>query len=342
MKRHCLFVQEKVIMFRKLSALMLAIASVFLLACGSGIDHYPDNDAIPNNCEYTDAEFYQPNIFARFDNNYRRVTLIDWTTGETVNTLATDVDAANGSILSWSPNCRYLSVRQDGDAVFYDITNGAQVASFSGVRPFNSRHTNITWDNSSTYVTVESERNTVLKNVVTGAEFTLANYHFRVQYWSVAFNRLIAVSSMGIDVYDLTTGAIITSFDHLVNNRHLRIALSPDESLVGFFYASSEDDRMLIWNQATMTSFEVNIGLYGAPVAAFSADNRYLAMGGYTLSVWDLQNLPDVVTHTPLYQYTTVPALYIDGLRFIDGTTLEVNNDGTLFNWNFINGEVVE
>jgi hypothetical protein len=65
-------------------------------------------------------------------------------------------------------------------------------------------------------------------------------------------------------------------------------------------------------------------------------------MGGYTLSVWDLHNLPqDLNTHAPLYQYTNVPALYIDGLRFIDGTTLEVNNDGQTFQWNFVTGTLV-
>jgi hypothetical protein len=329
-------------MFRRLSALILAIASYFLLACGSGIDHYPDNDAIPNNCEYADAEFYRPNIFARFDNNYHRVTLVNWNTGETVNTLATDVDAANGSILSWSPNCRYLSVRQDGAAVFYDIVSGAQVASFPGVRPFDSHHTNITWDSTSTYVTVESERDTVLKNVLTGAQFTLAHHHFHVQYWSVPYGRLFAFSGMELVAYDLNTGEVAARFDNLVNTNQLRLAFSPDYSLAAFYYGSSESDRIIILNQATMTQFEVNIGLYGDPVVAFSADNRYMAMGGYTLSVWDLQNLPDVDTHEPLYQYTNVPALYIDGLRFVDGTTLEVNNDGYVFNWNFVTGETVQ
>ncbi|MFN8376425.1 MAG: WD40 repeat domain-containing protein [Anaerolineae bacterium] len=328
-------------MLRKLSVLIFAIASVLLLACGDGSSHYPENDGIPNNCEYANAEFYRPNIFARFDNNARRITLVDWNTGETVDELATDTDAANVSVLSWSPNCRYLGVRQDGSGVFYDVVTGAQVAAFPSVRPFDSHHTNITWDSTSTYVTVESERDTVLKNILTGAQVTLANYHFRVQYWSVPFNRLYAFSSMGIIVYDLTTGAEIGNYSDLMHYRYTQLAFSPDHSLVVFYNGHAEDDHITILNQNTLAMTEVYAGDYAEPVVAISADNHYLAMGGYTLSVWDLQNLPASDSHAPLYQYTNVPALTIDGLRFIDSSTLEINNDGYLFNWNFVTGEQV-
>jgi WD40 repeat protein len=66
-------------------------------------------DDIPDNCENATGEYYQPNVFARFDRNNQRLTLVDWTSGEIVSIL--DENRADEMrIMQWSPNCRYLAV----------------------------------------------------------------------------------------------------------------------------------------------------------------------------------------------------------------------------------------
>jgi uncharacterized protein with WD repeat len=330
-------------MLAKIGSLLLAIISLALLGCGDGIAHYPENDGIPNNCEYTTAEYYRPNIFARFDNNHRSVQLVDWTTGDTVYTLAQDVDAANVEILSWSPNCRYLTVRQDGNGVIYDITNGAHIGSFPHVSPFSYDSTSVTWDSTSTYVTVESGHDTILLDAATGTQVTLAPYHFRVQYWDLPHNEVITFSQQGVKAYDLSSGAIVAKFEGIQITNQLLLNFSPDHSLIAFYLGGNDSNVVSVWNRDSMTHIDINTGYYVYPVVAFSADNRYLAMGGFTLSIWDLQNPPqDAKTHAPLFQYTNTPTHYINNLRFIDDSTIEITDDGHVLNWNFVTGKQVK
>lgn len=66
----------------------------------------PSNDP-PYPCPYTDGEFYQPNLFPRYDINQHALVLVDQITGETVRVL--DQFEDNVRIINWSPDCRYLS-----------------------------------------------------------------------------------------------------------------------------------------------------------------------------------------------------------------------------------------
>ncbi len=179
-------------------------------------------------------------------------------------------------------------------------------------------------------------------------QVTLADYHFVVQYWDLPRNQVITISKQGVKAYDLTSGAMVAKFDgvpipmHYGDRTSLRVAFSPDHSLVAFFTGDNDHNITSVWNRDSMTHIDINTGYYDYPVVAFSADNRYLAMGGYNLTIWDLQNPPqDVHTLAPLYQYSNTPTHYINDLRFVDDSVIAVTDDGNVINWNVITGEQV-
>ena len=85
---------------------------LFLIVVFTLYLHYPYMHktmmAFPDNCEYTDGEFYQENVFVRNDRNNGVLELVDWTTGEELRVIAENVGEAR--IINWSPNCRYVAV----------------------------------------------------------------------------------------------------------------------------------------------------------------------------------------------------------------------------------------
>jgi WD40 repeat protein len=326
---------------RKFTPLLMIPAVIFILACGSGdVARYPETDGIPGNCELPDAVYYQPNIFPRFDLAANTLSLVDWYTGDTVRVLGEFEDVSYMSVLSWSPDCRYLMTHQRGDGVIWDTINGGVVGHFDRVPNFTHNSTSISWDETAQYVTIESEGSTLLFTLATGSIVPLSDHYFIRHYWDNVRNQLITVSEREVAAYDLATGAKVATFEGLTGD--WRLVLSPDARMAAFYYGNGyqPDLHLHIFDRDTLAKATVFIGDYYDPGhIAFSPDNRYVAVGGFELAVWDLQNLPPLTDErAPAFRYDG-PLAYIQTVTFTDSTTVEVSSRGGVVRYDIFTGE---
>jgi WD40 repeat protein len=327
-----------------LATIGLMITAVFIMGCGDGWAVYPNNDGIPNNCEYTAGAYYQPNHFARFDNNNNRLTLVDWTTGGTIFELDTNINAARTSVLDWSPNCQYLITHQDGTGIIYDVVNGGRLASFDDMRGYDRQDPSAVFDQTNTYVTIEAGGITYLHHLLTGETDVLADHYFQVQYFDYNREQLIGIGDDEVAVYNLNGGAKIASFGDLNLSVYAHMAMSPDGTTLAF---SSTIPWVYVINRDTLTRTDLYVGFsryYLQGRIAISPDNRYLAVGTTEVKVWDLQNLQAIDgNQMPTTFAFAGPEDVIDDLHFVDGNILEtISTTGDTSDWNMITGEQVD
>jgi WD40 repeat protein len=327
---------------KKLGSLGLIIAAVFIMACGDGGARFPNNDGIPNNCEYTTGAHYQPNHFARFDNNHRRLTLVDWNTGDTIFVLDTDIDAARTQVLEWSPSCQYLVTHQDGNGVIYDVVNARRLASFTKMRAYNRYNPSAVFDKTNTYLTVEAGGVTYLHKLLTGETFTLADHYFQLQYFDYARGQLIAIADEEVAAYDLNNGAKVVVLGDLNLGRNAHMVYSPDGTTLAF---TSDNRWAHVINRDTLVRVDVNIGYYifdNETTMAVSPDNRYLAVGANRVNVWDLQNLQPIAgDRMPTAFNFPGPEAFIQDIHFVDGSTIETVTGSGKSYWNMTTGEQI-
>jgi len=327
---------------RKFFSLLIIPIAVLILACGDGsMLRYPNNDRIPNNCESPnpDPAYFRREIFPRFDLNSNTLSLVNWYTGDTERVLATFDSIGGMHVLDWSPNCRYFMTIQNGDGVIWDTVTGDELVRYSEVPNFSYFSTSITWDSTTQYVTVESAGSTYLFTLANRNSIRLVEGYFIRQYWDVARGQLIGISNREVASYDLNTGAKVVTYGDVNGGR--RLAISPDGSRLAFFSDNSDRDFTLqVFNRDGSGAMQLFVGDYVSPGhIAFSPDNRYLAIGGYMLSVWDLNNPPaQSVAREPMYQYEG-PVGYIDSVVFINSDVVETD-DGAA--WNILTGAQVE
>lgn len=331
-------------MTRRLIAALLLPALIVLLACGDGMATYPDNDGIPGNCEFADAAYARPNLFPRFDLNTNTLSLVDWNTGDTAQLLATFDSVAYMSVLSWSPDCRYLMTHQRGDGVIWDTLNGGEVVRFTDVPNFTRTTTSITWDSSTRYVTIESAGSTLLYTLATRQTLTLSDHYFVRQYWDLQRQQLIGISAREVAAYDLRTGARVATFEGVSGS--WRAVFSDDYSRVAFYsdayHPYQPDMRLHVFDRDTMQHTVFFIGDYiQTGHIAFSPDNRYLVIGGALLSVWDLQNPPTQAdTRAPTFQHDG-PLGYITSVRFVAPAVVGTTSGEGVRRWDLFTGAQV-
>ena len=342
---------------KRLASLGIIIAALLVMGCGDGMAVFPNNDGIPNNCEYTTGTYYQPNQFARFDNNHRRLLLVDWKTADTIYELDTNINAARTWVLEWSPNCQYLVTHQDGTGIIYDVINGRRLVSFENMRGYNRSNPSAVFDQTSTYLTVEAGGATYLHHLLTGETYRLADHYFQLQYFDYARAQLIGIGDDEVAAYNFNGGAKVASFGDLNLSVYARMVFSPDGTTLAF---TSRIPWVYVINRDTLARVDVNIGLFGNETGmAISPDNRYLAVGYTRVNVWDLQNLPPVVAdQTPTAFTFPGPVGFVQHLHFVDNSTVEIASiirdgsrvegnivwtitDGGTSYWNMTTGEEV-
>ncbi len=172
-----------------------------------------DGDGVPDNCEYRYGEYYQPNVFPRYEPQNRRLLLVDWATSDEIRTLATDL--GDTIIQSWSANCQYLAVATGNDAeratVVYDTLTGERIGSVPGAIGAPHR---TSWGPGN-YLIVERREGAILWDVPRNIQYSLNTGFNTTTYrnfddlrWDAENKQLIATLSVGgRRVYDLNTGA---------------------------------------------------------------------------------------------------------------------------------------
>jgi WD40 repeat protein len=329
-------------MIKRLGFVGLIIAALLVMACGDGGAFYPNRDGVPNNCEYTDGAYYQPNHFARFDNNNHRLLLMDWNTGESIFELDTNIDAANTSVLEWSPNCQYLITHQNGTGVFYDVINGKRLGSFEQMRGYNRDNPSVVFDATSSFVTLEAGKTTYLYNLLTGGTYPLENHYFQLEYWDMVRKQLVTISNQEAAAYDLNNGAKVISFGKLNLAARPGMIFSPDYSTLAFH---SNNHHVYVINRDTLAQTDVNIGFHyrgGEQRLALSPDNRWLVSAGEPIYAWDLQNLTkdDDGYSPPIFQFYG-PTSIVHHVQFVNAGTIETVTDSDTTYWDFQTGAPV-
>lgn len=329
-------------MKKAISLIGLIVGALLVMACGDGAAVFPNNDGIPNNCEYTTGAYYQQQHFARFDNNNNRLLLVDWNTGDTLFVLDTDIAAARTSVLEWSPSCQYLITHQDGIGVVYDVVNGRRLVSFAQMRGYHRSNPSAVFDQTNTYLTVEAGGTTYLHKLLTGETFPLAAEYFTLQYFDLVRAQLVAISDSEVAIYDMNTGMKVTSLGNLGLGGRPHMIFSPDNTTLAF---TSDNRWTHVINRDTLARVDINIGYYifgRESTMALSPDNRWLAIGAERVNVWDLQN-PQPINgdRMPTTFNFPGPDALIRDIHFVDGGTLEtITYKGTTY-WNMTTGEQV-
>jgi hypothetical protein len=327
---------------KRLGYLGIVIAALMVMACGDGSAYYPENDGIPNNCEYKTGAHYQPNHFARFDNNNHRLLLVDWNTGDTLFELDTNINAARTSVLEWSPNCQYLITTQDGSGVLYDVVNGKRLASFDKLRGYSRNNPSAVFDQTNTYFTVEAGGITYLHKIQTGEIFPLIDDYFRVQYFDLTRGQLIGISDGKAVAFDLNNGARVTEFGNLLLGRNAHMVISPDATTLAF---TSDNRWTHVINRDTLARIDLNIGFYSydrETHMAISPNNRFLAIGATRVNVWDLQSLKPIAgDRMPTAFNFPGPDRLIQDLHFLDDSTIETTTSSGSSYWNMMTGESI-
>ncbi len=200
------------------------LAVVFVCVILLGVSWYARiasaDDGIPDNCENSESPFYLDGVFARFEPQHHRLVLVNWNTGEFVQTL--DDAAGEGYVLQWSLDCRYLvvalTIPTGYDTVVYDTVANFRIGS---VPDAHGQPHHITWGPDN-YLIVETRNGAILWHVPTNTQHLLTTSYnvqlvrnFREMTWDMEQMRLHvrladeARWSAG-HTYDLLTGQDIT------------------------------------------------------------------------------------------------------------------------------------
>lgn len=319
-------------------------------------------------CPYTEGAYYQPNLFPRYSGG--GLELADWSTGETVRTLAEEL--LYSYEFSWSPDCHYLvghSVGYDActlGLIVWDAVNGDQkLARDRFCDSLLGGYPRSFWRTDTTAVLFTEWYNGWNSEGSAGHRFiwyTVSNHSVPLQvtgsqpsffqvYWDDARRWLWGSGDSGVVAFDTQTGTQVIDFQN-----------PPDAELFSYTTASSfafsqdgskvivsgqsnvfgyERPAMTVYDIASGTSTQVNVERNGAGAVALSPDNRYLVMGYDAIRVWDLQNLPEKVEdRLPIYRHGG-PESVIRSIRFVDSTTLETTTDAGVTRWDVFSGAYI-
>ncbi|MEP6988134.1 MAG: hypothetical protein ABI970_21200, partial [Chloroflexota bacterium] len=120
---------------RKLMGILMmamVVVSAGIMAVGAQDDATAVlRDACPN----TEGAYYKAGLFPRYEYRNKRLVLVSWNTGKTVEEVETSLDASHLNVMNWSPDCHYMAAALGEfghtSTVIWDVTNGQRVGSFA-------------------------------------------------------------------------------------------------------------------------------------------------------------------------------------------------------------------
>lgn len=305
------------------------------------------NDPYPNNCEYADAPYRQPNLVP-YKDRAGRYGLIDWTVNSEILVLFEEnVTRVRSAV--WSPDCRYLIgqlILDDSsfnDYVAWDTTTGERVQTFEAVYYSNRVITH--W---SPFGDVALIGNRWLwhvpSNMMTPLQGNLGRADFRQVYWDIGRNQLIVSGWGGAIAYDLTTGVLIQVYTH-PDEAHSRFTLSDDRSMLIVFTNEAQGgydySGLAVWNLNTLETIAVNVdGWVPYPSnIRLSSDNRYLALRGTVIRVWDLWTLSrNYDEQSPLHR---LPIDSSSTWYFESASVIVIETGGDIQRWDLETGNML-
>jgi hypothetical protein len=328
--------------------LVMVVVSAGIMAVGAQDDA---TAVLRNACPFTEGAYYKAGLFPRYEYRNKRLVLVSWNTGKTVQEVETSLDASHVNVMNWSPDCHYMAAALgefgNTETVIWDVTNGQRMGSFANA--------GLRWSPDSQQAIVSNRDGLALWTV--GQEKSVKLTDFRgddyTSRWDADHNEVWVLptsyyySAPGVTVYSRSTGEKVGYYDNPAGkSAQIGFTLSADGSRVMVYTVRLQGEvgaGVTIWERGTQNNVQVDANTDGTSYTeriALSPDARYLVIGGNNLRVWDLQNLPTKLSDRNPVVYTASSAK-ITSVRFLNGNVVEAVSSEGQAQWDVATGNLV-
>lgn len=302
-------------------------------------------------CPYNDGAYYQANLFPRYEFRNKRLVLVSWNTGKTVQEVETSLETSQLNVMNWSPDCRYMAAALGDfgstDTVIWDMTNGQRMGAFANA--------GLRWSPDSQQAIVSNRDGLSLWTVGQEAGIKLSDFRGDdyISRWDADRNEVWLLttsyyySAPGVTVYNRANGEQVGYYDNPAGqSAQIGFTLSADGSRVIVYtvrLSSTSGAGVTIWERGTTNNVQVDANSDGTSYAeriALSPDAHYLVIGGNNLRVWDLQNLPAALNDRDPVIYAASDAK-ITSVRFLNGSTVEAVSTEGVAQWDVVTGNII-
>lgn len=346
---------------------MKLLGCLVLLLIVAAVPTYASHRDRP--CEYTDGEYYRPNVAYRLQDN--QLVLYDIQTDaiitvldDTMLTILPGNRLPYGDWYTWSRNCRYVfainhwkptETWAERNVGIYDTITGQRVAFFPGrdiwfeVRYSPDYHHMYIKNHTGSYMLADGWTQPVFLAPYTILD-TTAGWTIRQTYqmrWDMERQEFLVVfrgTSRSTHIFDMNTGAlksIVSVPDECTDEVYFQTVVDNSYLLVYTNRSGVPNNCVTVYNRNSGATVSVDVDTrtsYEYDQIALSPDGRYLVVGMLALRVWDLQTLaPNLVDRDPLYRHEG-PISMIGAVQFIDVDTIETTSADGVQRWNIITG----
>ncbi len=328
--------------------MVMVVVSAGIMAVGAQDDA---TAVLWDACPFTEGSYYKAGLFPRYEYRNKRLVLVSWNTGKTVQEVETSLEASHLNIMNWSPDCHYMAAALGEfghtNTVIWDVTSGQRVGSFtnSGLR----------WSPDSQQAIVSNSDGLALWTV--GQEKGIKLTDFRgddyTSRWDAEHNEVWVLptsyyySAPGVTVYNRSTGEKVGYYDNPAGkSAQIGFTLSADGSRVIVYTVRLQSENgagVTVWERGTNNNIQIDANTDGTSYTeriALSPDAHYLVIGGNNLRVWDLQNLPSKLSDRNPVVYAGSSAK-ITSVRFLNGNVVEASSSEGQAQWDVATGNLV-
>jgi WD40 repeat protein len=237
------------------------------------------------------------------------VKVWDTSNGKLLLTISVE-DSMSGGNADYSPDGKRLVIVTGKRARTFDAESGAELLSLA---PFDESVVAARFSSDGNQIAVGSY-NGIIRIYDSMNGKVLIEFGNPVELQAIAISldgkRVASAGSMGVDVWDVTTGSkLLTYSGHGDNVRVSGVAFSPDGKRIA---SAGNDSAIRVWDSQTGREIFVLTGHTGSAFAvAFSPDGRYLASSSVdrTIKLWKLPEVGQTV-EAPLTLYGHTAAVY--------------------------------
>lgn len=281
-------------------------------------------------CPYTEGQYYRPTYIPFFDTRTKQVTLDERNTYRVVQILADHVQEMYFfGDEAWSPSCRYFAYAvgpwKGNQTFIWDTVEQKQVGVFQ--RKTYSGLFSLIWSDNDNYLVVGTIVGQFLWIIPSNEQIQMNDHDGWVRYsWDTPRNQLLTFDSTYVVAYDLNTGKIVRKFaDPFIPNFTYFDFTSDGKSLT--IHDKNYDKWSVTWDRETgkIVNAQAELGRRPEEVQ-FSPDRRYLAIGGYGITIYDVSIVTALQAdggNWPWWPYASINAGYYSW-RFVDASTLEL------------------
>jgi hypothetical protein len=239
----------------------------------SGVQAQPEQ-VLQDACPYREGDYYQADVFPRYELRNQRLLLVSWQTGAIVNEVQTSLATPRFVVMNWSPDCRYLAAALgeglEAETAVWDVTSATRVGTFAGA--------GLEWSPDSQQALVMDAEGVALWSPGAGdlnaLEIGPADY-FLSQWetdtlWLIPYSAYY--SAAGVTVFDRSSAEAVGYFDNPAGeSRQIGFMLVDDGAKVLVYTVRAQDANsagITIWDREDESSRLLATGSEEATVEA--------------------------------------------------------------------------